>query len=33
MAPASSAVIKKLVDKYLDNECFRVIEGGVDIAS
>jgi aldehyde dehydrogenase (NAD+) len=33
MAPNASAAIKKLVDKYLDNECIRVIEGGVDIAS
>lgn len=33
MAPVSSAAIKKLVDKYLDPECFAVIEGGVEIAS
>jgi aldehyde dehydrogenase (NAD+) len=33
MSPNSSSAIKKLVDKYLDNECFAVIEGGVEIAS
>ena len=32
MAPASSAVIKKLVDRYLDNACYAVIEGGIEIA-
>jgi len=33
MSPASSTVIKKLVEKYLDRECYAVIEGGVEIAS
>jgi aldehyde dehydrogenase (NAD+) len=33
MAPASSAAIKKLVEKYLDPACFAVIEGGIEIAS
>ena len=33
MSPESSAVIRKLVEKYLDNDCFAVIEGGVEIAS
>ena len=33
MAPVSSAAIKKLVDNYLDPECFAVIEGGVEVAS
>lgn len=33
MAPASSAVIKQLVDNYLDRDCFQVIEGGVEIAA
>ena len=28
-SPASSAVIKKLVENHLDPECFKVIEGGV----
>jgi aldehyde dehydrogenase (NAD+) len=32
MGPAASAAIQKLVDKYLDNDCFRVIQGGVDVA-
>lgn len=33
MAANSSAVIKKLVEKYLDKECFAVIEGGVEVAA
>jgi len=33
MSPTSSAAIKKLVDKYLDKDCYAVIEGGVEIAS
>lgn len=32
LAPASSAAIKKLVEKYLDNKYYRVIEGGVQVA-
>lgn len=33
MAPHASACVKKLVENYLDKECFKVIEGGVEIAS
>lgn len=33
MAPASSAILKKLVENYLDTNCFAVIEGGVEIAA
>ena len=33
MAPASSAVIKKLVNKYLDKSCYEVIEGGPEVAA
>jgi len=33
MAPVSSALIYKIVTKYLDPDCYAVIEGGVDIAS
>lgn len=33
MAPATSAMMKKLVQKYLDTDCYTVIEGGVEIAS
>lgn len=33
MAPHASAVVKKLVDKYLDNDCYKVIEGGVEVAA
>jgi len=29
MTPNSSNLIKKLFSKYLDNLCYRVIEGGV----
>jgi aldehyde dehydrogenase (NAD+) len=32
MAPASSAVMKKFVDKYLDNDAFQVVEGAVEVA-
>lgn len=31
MAPRSSAVMKELVEKYLDKECFAVIEGGPEV--
>lgn len=33
MAPASSAIVKKLVDKYLDTTCIQVIEGGPEVAA
>jgi aldehyde dehydrogenase (NAD+) len=33
MAPNASRVIKELVDKYLDNEAFAVIEGGPEVAA
>lgn len=33
MTPNSSKLIKKLFEKYVDNLCYRVIEGGVQIAS
>lgn len=29
MTPNSSKLIKKLFEKYMDNLCYRVIEGGV----
>ena len=32
MGPFSSSAIKKLIDNYLDSECFAVIEGGIDVA-
>jgi aldehyde dehydrogenase (NAD+) len=32
MAPHASAVIKTLVEKYLDPDCFAVIEGGPEVA-
>ena len=32
MAPHSSAAMKKLIDEYLDSDCYVCIEGGVDIA-
>lgn len=32
MAPETSRVIKILVDCYLDNSCFKVVEGGFDVA-
>ena len=31
LAPASSAVVVELVEKYLDKECFAVLEGGADV--
>ena len=33
MSPASSTIIRKLVEKYMDRDCFAVIEGGIEIAS
>lgn len=33
MAPASSTAIKQLVERYLDQECFSVIEGGPEVAA
>lgn len=33
LAPHSSNVLKKLLDLYLDKECYRAIEGGVQVAS
>lgn len=33
MAPCTSRVIKDLVEKYLDNDCFAVIEGGPEVAA
>lgn len=32
MAPFSSKVIKDLVEKYLDKDCYAVIEGGMEVA-
>ena len=32
MGPGASTAIKNLVEKYLDHECYRVIEGGVEVA-
>lgn len=32
MAPHSSNVLVKLFNKYLDPECFVVIEGGIEVA-
>lgn len=32
LSPASTEVIVKLVDKYLDPRCYRVIPGGVDVS-
>lgn len=32
MGPVASAAMTKLVNKYLDTSCYRVIEGGVDVA-
>jgi acyl-CoA reductase-like NAD-dependent aldehyde dehydrogenase len=32
LAPHSSAVVKKFVEKYLDTSAFAVVEGGIDIA-
>lgn len=33
MAPASSTVLRKLVESYLDPRCFKVIEGGPEVAA
>jgi aldehyde dehydrogenase (NAD+) len=33
VAPNISNVIKKLFDKYMDPDCYRVLEGGIQIAS
>ena len=33
MAPESSTVIKNIVEKYLDPKCFKVIEGGPEVAA
>lgn len=33
MAPASSAIVKKLVDTYLDTTSYSVIEGGPEVAA
>jgi aldehyde dehydrogenase (NAD+) len=33
MAPETSSVMKKLVENYLDQDCFAVIEGGVEVAA
>lgn len=32
VAPATSAVVKKFVERYLDTDFYRVIEGGIDVA-
>jgi aldehyde dehydrogenase (NAD+) len=32
MSPHCSASSRKLVEKYLDNECFKVVEGGAEIS-
>lgn len=32
IAPATSRVLKKFVDRYLDQDFIRCIEGGVDVA-
>jgi aldehyde dehydrogenase (NAD+) len=32
LSPATSAAIQKLVENYLDPRCYRVIQGGVDVA-
>jgi aldehyde dehydrogenase (NAD+) len=33
LAPNASRVIKDLIDKYLDKDCFAVIEGGPEVAA
>ena len=33
MSPSSSRVMKELVEKYLDNDCYVVIEGGPELAA
>lgn len=32
MAPNCSASVRKLIETYLDNECFKVVEGGAEIS-
>jgi acyl-CoA reductase-like NAD-dependent aldehyde dehydrogenase len=32
MSPASSAVIKKFIERYMDTDFFAVVEGGIDVA-
>jgi acyl-CoA reductase-like NAD-dependent aldehyde dehydrogenase len=32
MGPATSAAIKKFVERYLDTDFFAVFEGGIDVA-
>ena len=32
VAPATSAVLKKFVERYLDTDFYQVIEGGIDVA-
>lgn len=32
MTPNTSNLIKELFDKYLHNSCYKVIEGGVEVA-
>jgi acyl-CoA reductase-like NAD-dependent aldehyde dehydrogenase len=32
MSPASSAIIKKFVERYMDTDFFVVVEGGIDVA-
>lgn len=32
MSPTAASVIHKLVDKYLDSRCFRVLEGDVRVS-
>jgi len=32
IAPATSRVLKKFVDRYLDQDFIRCIEGGIDVA-
>ena len=32
MSPASTKIIKSLVENYLDPECYSVIEGGPEVA-
>jgi aldehyde dehydrogenase (NAD+) len=32
MSPNCSAVIRKIVEKYLDNECIKCVEGGAEVS-
>ncbi len=32
MSPYTSEAMKILIEKYLDKDCFKLIEGGVDVA-